>query len=104
MFQAAGLRPADFAEVPPQWTPQIYADGRMAWEGPMPKRPEVRLRIEAASYRGRPVSFKVVGPWTQPARMDQPQPSGMRRAISLLGSVVVLIAARWRRRCSCGRT
>ncbi|HJR60497.1 MAG TPA: serine/threonine-protein kinase [Vicinamibacterales bacterium] len=90
LFQAAGLQAAQFAEVPPQWTPRVYAEQRLAWEGPMPQRPDVKLRVEAGSYRGRPVAFKVVGPWTRPALMEQAKPSAAQRASSVIGTLVVL--------------
>jgi hypothetical protein len=32
------------------------------------------MRIDAASYRGKPVYFELIGPWTRPERM-QPQPT-----------------------------
>ena len=35
-------------------------------------RTEAKLRVEAAAWRGRPVSFRIVGPWTVPARMEPP--------------------------------
>jgi hypothetical protein len=56
----------------------------------MPDRPDVKLRVEAASYRGRPVAFKVVGPWTRPALMERTQPSALRRAASAIGTLIVL--------------
>ena len=42
---------------------------RGAWEGPLPDQPDVRVRVEAAAYRGRPVFFEVIGPWTRPTLM-----------------------------------
>ena len=90
MFQAAGLQFTQFSEVAPQWTPRTFAEERFAWEGPMPTRPEVKIRVESGSYRGRPVAFKVIGPWTRPARMQVAQPSAGRRAASVIGTLVVL--------------
>jgi serine/threonine-protein kinase len=90
IFQAAGLAMAEFSEVTPQWTPRTFAESRAAWEGSMPKRPDVKLRVEAGSYRGRPVAFKVVGPWTRPSRMVVAPPSGSRRAVSVAGTLIVL--------------
>ena len=29
------------------------------------------MRIEAASWRGKPVFFRVIGPWSKPERMQQ---------------------------------
>jgi serine/threonine-protein kinase len=90
LFQAAGLQLTEFSSTAPHWTPQIYAEQRVAWEGPMPQRPDVTLRVEAASYRARPVAFKVVGPWTRRALMDQKQPSARQRAASAIGTLVIL--------------
>ena len=73
LFEAAGLQMTAFSPVPSQWTPSDYADTRMAWEGPLPDRPELRVRVEAAAYRGKPVFFSIVGPWTRETRAD-PEP------------------------------
>ncbi len=70
LLKAAGIDPAQAADTPPQWTPPVYADARKAWNAPMPGAPQTQLRIEAASLRGKPVFFSVVGPWTRPARME----------------------------------
>jgi Protein kinase domain len=90
MFQAAGLQLSQFSAVTPQWTPRSYADQRAAWESTMPQRSDVKLRVEAASYGGRPVAFKVVGPWTRPSRMEETQPSAAQRTASFVGTVIVL--------------
>lgn len=91
MFELAGLAVDDFTPVTPRWTPRIYAEGRAAWEGPMPAAPDQKIRIEAASYRNRPVSFQVIWPWTRPTRMDlPPQPSGVSRALSIGGTLLII--------------
>ena len=69
LFAAAGLQMSAFSPVTPQWTPRDFADARAAWEGPLPDRSEIRVRVEAAAYRGRPVSFLTIGPWSRPGRM-----------------------------------
>jgi Protein kinase domain len=68
LFREAGLDMAGFTPVPPRWSPRGYATERAAWEGPHPDRPGVTMRIEAASYAGRPVSFRWLGPWAEPER------------------------------------
>jgi serine/threonine protein kinase len=68
LFREAGLDMARFTPVPPRWSPRGYATERAAWEGPHPDRPGVTMRIEAASYAGRPVSFRWLGPWAEPER------------------------------------
>src|SRR3954447_334096 len=68
LFEAAGLTPSAFHEVPSRWTPRGAADERRAWEGPLPEMPGVTGRIEAAAYRGRPIFFSVLLPWTKAGR------------------------------------
>jgi predicted Ser/Thr protein kinase len=72
LFDAAGLDPDTFKPVESQWVPNSYADERRAWEGQMPGRPDITLRVEAAAYRGRPAFFQIVGPWTRRPR-EAPQ-------------------------------
>ncbi len=68
LFTAAGLDMTAFTPATPEWTPRQYADARAAWTGPLPGMPNERLRIEAASYGGRPVYFQQIAPWTPQAR------------------------------------
>ena len=67
-FDRAGLPYAAFRPVPSRWTPPHYSDARFAWTGVHPRRPELPLRVEAASYHGVPVYFEVVWPWQDPVR------------------------------------
>jgi serine/threonine-protein kinase len=73
LFRQAGLDMNRFTPVDPRWTPRNYASVRAAWEGPHPEHPGVTMRVEAASYRGRPVSFRWIGPWTKPSRDPEGQ-------------------------------
>jgi serine/threonine-protein kinase len=68
LFAEARLDPSQFRPVEPRWTPPHHSDTRAAWEGVWPRRPEILLRVEAAAYRGRPVWFETVNPWTRPER------------------------------------
>jgi serine/threonine-protein kinase len=56
-FAAAGLDPARFTAAEPQWAPLAHFDARAAWNGAFPQATGVALRIEAASWRGRPVDY-----------------------------------------------
>jgi serine/threonine-protein kinase len=38
------------------------------------------MRIEAAAYRGKPVYFELIGPWTRPEHMQPYQPTAGERA------------------------
>jgi serine/threonine-protein kinase len=68
LFREAGLEIGRFTRVSPKWSPRSYATERAAWEGPHPERPGVTMRVDAASYDGRPVGFRWSGPWTNPDR------------------------------------
>jgi serine/threonine-protein kinase len=67
LFEVAGLDPHTVTAVAPQWVPRDFSDATAAWEGPMPGKTNQRLRVEAAAYRGRVTSFRIVWPWTEPA-------------------------------------
>ena len=67
IFTLAGLDQTAFVETPPARTPASYADDRKAWRGPLPGT-TTPVTIEAASYRGRPIAFEIVGPWTAAPR------------------------------------
>jgi len=76
LFDAAGLDMKTFTPADSTWVPNSYADERKAWEGPMPGRSDITLRVEAASYRGRAAFFQIVGPWSRRPRQDQPRQQG----------------------------
>jgi hypothetical protein len=67
-FQAAGLDLTQFQTTDPTWTPLANWDSRAAWTG-ADSATGAKLRIEAAAWRGRPVFFRIIGPWTVPSRM-----------------------------------
>jgi len=67
LFSAAGLDIAQFHPAEPQWLSLAAFDQRAAWTGQWPGSDRT-LRIEAAAWRGRPVFFHEVGPWTTPDR------------------------------------
>ena len=68
LFNAAGLDPSKFQPAQPLWNSLASSDARMAWTGVWPgaTRP---LRVEAASFQGKPVFFRLVSDWTKPGRM-----------------------------------
>lgn len=67
LFAVAGFDLDHFSPVEPRRPPSTFADHRAAWEGTYPDAPEIPIRIEASSYRSRPVSFHIIEPWTEPA-------------------------------------
>ena len=80
LLVAAGFDPQALAQAEPEWLPRNSSDHRRAWEGVYPDAPDVDIRIEAASYAGRPVSFRIIEPWTQPREAPPPPTGWMARA------------------------
>jgi eukaryotic-like serine/threonine-protein kinase len=70
LFSAAGLDPSKWTSAQSMWTPPVYSDARAAWTGSLAERPDIPMRIEATAYRGKPVYFELIGPWTRPERMQ----------------------------------
>ncbi|MFZ1205769.1 MAG: serine/threonine-protein kinase [Candidatus Acidiferrales bacterium] len=63
LFKDAGLDYARFTPTTPSFTPPMAFDSRMAWVGTYGDgRPE-QIRVEAATWQGRPVYFDVSGTW-----------------------------------------
>ena len=97
LFAAAQLDLTSFHPVEPQWVSLAAFDSRVAWEGTWPGsgRP---LRIEAAAWRGKPVYFKLFGPWTTPDRMQYSNTTAGQRAsqiIRVVLAVLLLIGGTW---------
>jgi serine/threonine-protein kinase len=98
LFAAAELDLATFESVAPEWTPRVPADRQVAWEGSVAAEPDVKLRVEAASYRGRLVSFHILGPWVKPPQ-SEPKPRGLTEwfaqnlalAVMVIGALVFAI-------------
>jgi serine/threonine-protein kinase len=71
LFTAAGLDLTRFTPTEPHWISLAPFDARAAWTGSYASAPEIPMRIEAASWRGRPVFFRLIGPWSKPERIRQ---------------------------------
>lgn len=69
----------------------MYADERAAWEGPHVDHPEIPVRIEAASFKNRPVYFQVVFPWDRPWR-EQVQVSSTGERVATILLFIVFLA------------
>jgi serine/threonine-protein kinase len=60
LFVFAGLDAEAFHEIPPRLAPGVDYDRRIAWEGPFPGDPGLRVHVEAASIGGRLASFRAL--------------------------------------------
>jgi hypothetical protein len=90
LFSAAGLDPSKWQPAQPTWIPPVYSDARAAWTGSLAERPDIPMRIEAAAYRGKPVYFGLIGPWTRPGRMQPYQPTTGERVTLVLLTILLL--------------
>jgi serine/threonine-protein kinase len=92
LFAAAGLDRSRFVPADPQWTPPLAYDERAAWTGVYPDAPNYALRVEAAAWRGKPVYFDMIGPWTRPVGFPG-APAYVIVFISIFS--IVVIAGLW---------
>jgi tRNA A-37 threonylcarbamoyl transferase component Bud32 len=89
LFDASGLPLDAFTPVPPGFVPTVFADERRAWEGKLPERPDLTVRVEAAARAGKPVFFGITGPWTRSSRSIAAPPSLFTRIMSGLATVIM---------------
>ena len=88
LFTAAGLEQSKFQAAEPRWTSLAASDVRMAWTRSTPRQ----QRVEAAAFRGQPVFFGVIEPWTKADRTPGASDSTLVTvALSVLGAVLVVI-------------
>jgi hypothetical protein len=90
MFEAAGLDRGTFMPVMPTWVPRDFSDANAAWEGPLPGRSDQRVRVEAAAFRGRVTWFRIVWPWTEPARTQAEPKTVAQKAASALNIILFM--------------
>ncbi len=89
-FTASGLNIAAFRAAEPEWAPLASTDSRLAWTGTLPERPDVPIRVEAASFHGEPVAFRTVYAWTKPGRDLQNNLTGMQKISSVMIVLMIL--------------
>jgi hypothetical protein len=65
-FAFAGGDIDGLREVPANWTAPVDADEKKSWEGHYRDVPGQKIRIEAGSFDGKPVWFRIAGPWSPP--------------------------------------
>jgi serine/threonine-protein kinase len=88
---AAGLGTAALREAGASWSPPVYADRRVAWDGTYPDAPDVPIHVEAASFQGRPVWFRIFEPWSRASVPDGSEPHAERRASAIFEAGAFLI-------------
>lgn len=96
----AGFDAANLQQSASHWAAPVDSDRRAAWDGAMPGQPGVTFHVEAASYRGRLVHFKIRGPWVRPPRVVVVDPTARVVGAILIAIVFAVwtLAAVWARR------
>ncbi len=88
LFSLAGLDLSKFTPADPIWTPTMHADEQASWTGSYPGQPDQPIRVSAASYAGKPVSFFIDQPWDPPPFAWSP-PAG--ETADLAGFVILAL-------------
>ena len=90
LFAAAGLDVSQFQSAAPEWSSLANSDMRTAWNGKWPgsNRP---LHVEAGALRGKPVFFRLIGPWTRPTRMHPDDGSPGQKTGQILQIALFLV-------------
>jgi serine/threonine protein kinase len=95
LFAAAGFDRSKFTETKPKGALRLYADARAAWTGTLPGMDDVPIRVEAASFHGKPVLFTVLGPWndsaiTTSASAEPTAPDRTTQIVAMIASFIVV--------------
>ncbi len=96
VFALAGLDMSQFQAAGSQWTSLGDSDQRAAWTGVWPGT-QTPLRVEAASWRGKPVFFRLISDWTEPDRMpsNDSTSSKVPEVLLVIFLMVMLAGAVW---------
>jgi len=71
LFAEAGLDASAFTGGAFESLPPVHADVTRSWTGTLPGVEGIPLRVEAGALRGRPVFFRVLGPWSKSERSGE---------------------------------
>jgi len=92
LFDLAGIDGSKLQPAQPMWNFLASSDTRMAWTGTWPgsNRP---MRVEAASFQGKPVAFVLAGEWSKPARMVNNEPKSFSNKLAKFIGLTLLVSA-----------
>jgi len=92
LFSAADLDLMKFQPATPLWNSLASSDTRVAWTGTWPgtSRP---LRVEAASFQGKPVAFALAGEWSKPGRMVSSEKKTFSQKLGRMIGLTMIVSA-----------
>ena len=90
LLAEAGLDPQALRPSPEPWLPAVFADTVAAFAGAFPREPTIPLRVELASHAGRPVVFRLRGPWDNPGQSAM-RPLGLAGVGALTAMLVPVL-------------
>ncbi|MGE5346816.1 MAG: protein kinase domain-containing protein, partial [Acidithiobacillales bacterium] len=90
LFSAAGLEFKSFASAEAAWLPPVPFDALSGWNGTVPGRPDAALKVVAAAYRGLPVYFELIAPWSEPAQVTTRSTSLRQRIADVVFTFFVI--------------
>jgi hypothetical protein len=93
LFALTGLDTSTYHTAAPEWMPLAWSDSRAAWLGAVAGHPDISERIEAAAYRGKPVYFDVIYPWSKPERSVPYTPTPHQKIANIIGISLFLVLA-----------
>jgi len=88
LLSFTGIPAAEFQAVPPLWTPPVACDARAAWVATGGRAP---VRLEAASWKGKPVWLRTIEPWERPERDTRDSTFSPIGFASFLGMVLAIL-------------
>jgi hypothetical protein len=91
IFGAAGLDQTRFVPAAPKWVPPVPFDDRAEWDGSRAQDPGTPIHLAAAAYRGKPVYFDLIGPWSRPTSMES-SPAGAAKIVASSAVALLLLA------------
>jgi Protein kinase domain len=95
LFKLADLDPSQFQKAEPQWASPGASDERAAWTGTLPGT-SYPLRVEAAAWLGKPVFFRLVGPWSKPSSAEMLSASEKVKVVFLvIFGTILLVVPGW---------
>jgi tRNA A-37 threonylcarbamoyl transferase component Bud32 len=92
LFGLTGLDMVRFMPAAPKIVPPMAFDARMAWTGTFAEGRTERVRVEAASWQGRPVYFTMTGDWVEPRTESG---GGVGRVFVFLGILAGTALVAW---------